>query len=54
VWRLREFLRRERPATVLALNLYQALYVALASLLLPYRPRMVALVNTAFFASTGC
>jgi glycosyltransferase involved in cell wall biosynthesis len=49
MWRLREFLRRERPATVLALNLYQSLYVALASLLLPYRPRMVALVNTSFF-----
>jgi len=48
-WRLREMLRRERPATVFALNLYQALYVALASLLLPYRPRLVALVNTAFF-----
>ena len=38
VWRLRKILVHERPATVLALNLYQALYVALASVFLPYRP----------------
>src|SRR3954468_5776398 len=44
LWRLRQLLARERPATVLAVNLYQALYVALAVLLLPYRPRTVALV----------
>jgi glycosyltransferase involved in cell wall biosynthesis len=49
VWRLREILLRERPPTVLALNLYQTLYVALASFFLPYRPRLVALVNTASF-----
>lgn len=49
LWRLRKLLVRERPATVLALNLYQALYVALATLLLPYRPRTVALVNTSTF-----
>lgn len=49
LWRLRQILAAERPATVLALNLYQALYVALATLLLPYRPRTVALVNTSTF-----
>ena len=49
LWRLRQILVRERPATVLAVNLYQALYVALATLLLPYRPRTVALVNTSTF-----
>lgn len=49
VWRLRQVLLQERPATVLAVNLYQALYVALAKMLLPYRPRTVALVNTSTF-----
>ncbi|HET9863391.1 MAG TPA: glycosyltransferase [Steroidobacteraceae bacterium] len=49
VWRLRRLLVAERPATVLAVNLYQALYVALATLLLPYRPCTVALVNTSTF-----
>jgi len=49
VLRLRRILVEEQPATVLAVNLYQALYVALASLLLPYRPRTVALVNTSTF-----
>src|SRR5262249_52281325 len=49
LWRLRQLMARERPATVLAVNLYQALYVALAKLLLPYRPRTVALVNTSTF-----
>jgi len=49
LWRLRRILVDERPATVLAVNLYQALYVALATLLLPYRPRTVALVNTSTF-----
>ena len=49
LWRLRQILVRERPATVLAVNLYQALYVALATMLLPYRPRTVALVNTSTF-----
>ncbi|MEO8062075.1 MAG: glycosyltransferase [Pseudomonadota bacterium] len=47
--RLREIIVRERPATILAVNLHQALYVALATLLLPYRPRTVALVNTSTF-----
>ena len=47
--RLREIIVRERPANILAVNLYQALYVALATLLLPYRPRTVALVNTSTF-----
>jgi glycosyltransferase involved in cell wall biosynthesis len=49
IWRLRQILVRERPATVLALNLYQALYVACATLFLPYRPRRIALVNTSTF-----
>jgi len=49
LWRLRQRLVRERPATVVAVNLYQSLYVALATLLLPYRPRTVALVNTSSF-----
>jgi glycosyltransferase involved in cell wall biosynthesis len=49
LWQLRRILVRERPATVLAVNLYQALYLALASMLLPYRPRKVALVNTSTF-----
>jgi glycosyltransferase involved in cell wall biosynthesis len=50
LWRLRQILVRERPATVLAVNLYQALYVVFATLLLlPYRPRTVALVNTSTF-----
>jgi len=49
LWRLRQRLARERPATVIAVNLYQALYVALAKTLLPYRPRAVALVNTSSF-----
>ncbi len=49
LWRLRKILVSERPGTVLAVNLYQALYVAVAMLLLPYRPRTVALVNTSSF-----
>ena len=49
VWRLRQMILAERPATVIAVNLYQALYVACAMLLLPYRPRTVALVNTSTF-----
>jgi glycosyltransferase involved in cell wall biosynthesis len=47
--KLRDILRRERPPTVLAVNLYQALYLALATIALPYRPRTVALVNTSTF-----
>ena len=46
VWRLRRLLLQERPATVIAVNLYQALYVACATSLLSHRPRTVALVNT--------
>jgi glycosyltransferase involved in cell wall biosynthesis len=49
LWRLRRMLLRDRPPTVIAVNLYQSLYVALATLLLPYRPRTVALVNTSTF-----
>jgi len=49
LWRMRQLLLRERPATVLAVNLYSSLYVALATLLLPRRPRIVALVNTSTF-----
>jgi len=46
---LRRMILRDRPATVVAVNLYQALYVACATLLLPNRPRIVALVNTSTF-----
>jgi glycosyltransferase involved in cell wall biosynthesis len=49
VWKLRQVIRRERPATVVAVNLYQALYVACATLLMRDRPRTVALVNTSSF-----
>jgi glycosyltransferase involved in cell wall biosynthesis len=49
VWKLRQLIRRERPATVVAVNLYQALYVACATFLMRGRPRTVALVNTSTF-----
>jgi glycosyltransferase involved in cell wall biosynthesis len=49
VLKLRDLLIRERPPTVLAVNLYQALYLALATIALPYRPRTVALINTSTF-----
>jgi glycosyltransferase involved in cell wall biosynthesis len=49
LWKLRRLLERDRPPTVISVNLYQALYVALATRLLPYRPRTVALVNTSTF-----
>jgi glycosyltransferase involved in cell wall biosynthesis len=49
VLRLRQMIMRDRPATVVAVNLYQALYVACATFLLPKRPRIVALVNTSTF-----
>jgi glycosyltransferase involved in cell wall biosynthesis len=49
VWKLRSVIRRERPATVVAVNLYQALYVACATFLMRHRPRTVALVNTSSF-----
>jgi len=47
--RLRQLIQRDRPATVVAVNLYQALYVACATALMPLRPRIVALVNTSTF-----
>lgn len=49
VLRLRQILLAERPRTVIAVNLYQALYVACATLFLASRPRTVALVNTSGF-----
>jgi glycosyltransferase involved in cell wall biosynthesis len=53
LWRLRRLIVRERPATVIAVNLYQSIYVMLACLALPYRPRTVALVNTSTFKGSG-
>lgn len=47
--RLRQIIARDRPPTVVAVNLYQALYVMLACRFQPYRPRTVALVNTSTF-----
>ena len=47
--RLRQMILRDRPATVVAVNLYQALYVACATFMMPRRPRIVALVNTSTF-----
>ncbi|MEO8018012.1 MAG: glycosyltransferase [Pseudomonadota bacterium] len=49
VMQLRRMIVRDRPATVVAVNLYQALYVACATLLMSRRPRVVALVNTSTF-----
>jgi glycosyltransferase involved in cell wall biosynthesis len=49
VLRLRKLILRDRPATVVAVNLYQALYVACATALMSRRPRIVALVNTSTF-----
>jgi len=49
VWSLRNLILKERPSTVIAVNLYQALYVACATALLSHRPRTVALVNTSTF-----
>lgn len=49
LWKLRKLILRERPATVIAVNLYQALYVTLATRFVGYRPRTVALVNTSTF-----
>jgi glycosyltransferase involved in cell wall biosynthesis len=49
MWKLRKLIQSERPATVVAVNLYQALYVAGATLLMARRPRTVALVNTSTF-----
>jgi glycosyltransferase involved in cell wall biosynthesis len=53
LWRLRRLIVRERPATVIAVNLYQAIYVMLACLFLPYRPRTVGLVNTSTFKGSA-
>jgi glycosyltransferase involved in cell wall biosynthesis len=53
LWRLRRIIARERPPTVIAVNLYQALYVMLACLFQPYRPRTVALVNTSTYRGHG-
>jgi glycosyltransferase involved in cell wall biosynthesis len=53
VWRLRRMIQRERPSTVVAVNLYQALYVACATFLMSRRPRTVALVNTSTFRGRG-
>lgn len=53
VWSLRRMIARQRPATVVAVNLYQALYVACATLLMSRRPRTVALVNTSTFRKSG-
>lgn len=49
LWKLRSIIRHERPGTVMAVNLYQALYVACATFLMRDRPRTVALVNTSTF-----
>ncbi|HET7812430.1 MAG TPA: glycosyltransferase [Steroidobacteraceae bacterium] len=53
LWRLRQLLVGERPATVLSVNLYPSLFVALATLLLPRRPRTVALINTSTYRGSG-
>jgi glycosyltransferase involved in cell wall biosynthesis len=50
VWKLRRMIQRDRPATVVAVNLYQALYVACATIMMSRRPRTVALVNTSTFS----
>jgi glycosyltransferase involved in cell wall biosynthesis len=53
LWRLRRLILRDRPPTVIAVNLYQAIYVMLACRFLPYRPRTVALVNTSTFKGSA-
>jgi glycosyltransferase involved in cell wall biosynthesis len=53
VWKLRRMIQRERPGTVVAVNLYQALYVCCATRLMSQRPRTVALVNTSTFQGSG-
>jgi glycosyltransferase involved in cell wall biosynthesis len=52
-WKLRRMIQRDRPATVVAVNLYQALYVACATAFMSRRPRTVALVNTSTFHGSG-
>lgn len=46
---LRALIREHRPRTVVAVNLYPALYVAAATAGLSARPRTVGLVNTTVF-----
>jgi glycosyltransferase involved in cell wall biosynthesis len=53
LWRLRKILVRDCPSTVLAVNLYPSLFVALATFLLPRRPRTVALINTSTYRGSG-
>lgn len=47
---LQELLRAHRPDVVLAINLYPALYVSLATSALTARPRTVGMMNTSVFA----
>jgi glycosyltransferase involved in cell wall biosynthesis len=47
--KLRVLIREQRPRTVLAVNLYPALYVSIALLRAKPRPRALALLNTTFF-----
>ena len=44
--RLRALIRLSRPHSVLSVNLYPSLYVALATAAMPKRPRTIALLNT--------
>jgi glycosyltransferase involved in cell wall biosynthesis len=53
LWKLRKVLARQRPATVMSVNLYPSLFVALATLLMPHRPRTVALINTSTYRGSG-
>ena len=53
LWKLRKILVRDRPATVLAVSLYPALFVTLATFMLSARPRTVALINTSTFRRSG-
>jgi glycosyltransferase involved in cell wall biosynthesis len=46
---LRALVRQHQPSVVLAVNLYAALYVALATLGMANRPRRVGLINTSEF-----
>jgi glycosyltransferase involved in cell wall biosynthesis len=47
IWRLRKLIIEHRPASVLSVNLYPAIYVWLAAALAPGpRPRTIGLVNT--------
>lgn len=46
---LRQIIREQRPQVVLAVNLYPALYVSLATAAMSNRPRTVCLINTTQF-----